>query len=212
MMTTQAEQHFQATMFVMNQPRPADVLCGRGKDSFRHEGNQRFRCLIAEHATTYKLAATKKQKMQVVMLVADIVIARGGRFLVRDKNGNWMDGGRNQGRKKTGHSFRDALRGRVKCISQIMKRNQDNASLTMSDDCSSDDSSGIYSACSDEHDFENATKPTADVHAEIIASFDFEDVPAVEPSKEWRNPTMDKQLGMEVANDLLDLLITDYIR
>jgi hypothetical protein len=54
-------------------PRNTDVLCGRGKMRFHHEGNDSFRMLIAEHSETYKMAPTKKLKMQVVELVVDVV-------------------------------------------------------------------------------------------------------------------------------------------
>ena len=67
--------------------KPGDVLCGRGKMCFHHEGNGRFRMLIAQYADTYKMAASKKAKMQVVMLIVDIVIARGGLFLILSMDG-----------------------------------------------------------------------------------------------------------------------------
>ena len=43
--------------------------------------------LIAQYADTYKMAASKKAKMQVVMLIVDIVIARGGLFLILSMDG-----------------------------------------------------------------------------------------------------------------------------
>jgi len=75
--------------------------------------------LIAEHANSYKMAPTKKGKMQVIALVVHIVIAGGGRFLVQNNDGTWVDGGIKQGKRKTGHAFRDSLRGRVKCITEM---------------------------------------------------------------------------------------------
>merc|ERR1711915_546392 len=66
--------------------------------------------------------------------VVDIIITRGGRFLIRcdkDKVGEgWFDGGVKQGKKKTGHALRDALRGRVKCISEIRAKNSDRSSFS----------------------------------------------------------------------------------
>lgn len=107
------------------QPEPADVLCGRGENSFRHGGNYQFRQLIVENANSYKMAATRKQKTQVVVLVATAIIAMGGRFLIRNTDGkSWRDGGLKQGKLKAGHAFRDALRGRVKCLAQKTTRNQ----------------------------------------------------------------------------------------
>lgn len=123
--------------------KPYDVLCGRGSMCFGHIGNHRFRMLIAEYAETYQMASTKKLKMQAVLLIVDIVIARGGRFLVKknssDANGiitttttttcYWVDGGRRQGKKKTGHAFRDALRGRVKCIARMRAENAQHVAM-----------------------------------------------------------------------------------
>lgn len=111
---------------IIDQPEPADVICGRGKNSFRHAGNDVFRQLIVKYVSSYKQAPPKNGKSQVVMLVVNEVIRNGGRFLVRvkEKNG-WVDGGVKQGQKKTGHAFRDALRGRVKCLAteeQVMMR------------------------------------------------------------------------------------------
>jgi hypothetical protein len=95
--------------------RTDDVLCGKSSVCFQHEGNERFRQLIAKYAQSYELAITKKSKMAVVMNVVNTVLARGGRFLVsNEENGAWMDGGVKQGKKKAGFAFRDAARGRTK--------------------------------------------------------------------------------------------------
>jgi len=113
---------FNPNIIIVERPRPTDVLCGRGKICFEHKGNDSFRMLIAQHVDSYENSASKKAKMDVIMQVVDTVITRGGRFLVRDKEkagGVWIDGGVKQGKKKTGHALRDALRGRVKCISEM---------------------------------------------------------------------------------------------
>lgn len=107
----------------IDDPEPADVLCGRGKNSFRHRGNYFFRHLIVENAISYKNAPTKQEKGEVVMIVVRAIIARGGRFLVRNKEAGgklWRDGGLKQGQKKAGHAFRDAARGRVRCVVRKM--------------------------------------------------------------------------------------------
>jgi hypothetical protein len=174
-------------------PRQVDVLCGRGKICFHHEGNDKFRTLIAEHADTYQMAPTKKAKMQVIMLIVDIVIARGGRFLINNKDGTWADGGRKQGKKKTGHAFRDALRGRVKCITQMRAQNAHSAML------SADDSSHSVSyGSSDEFDLDGSDffDPTP-----IGPNF------TVEPSNEWKSSKVDKAM----ANDLLKFFIAEQL-
>ena len=107
----------------VDDPKRVDVLSGRSMMCFRHEGNDRFRMLIAEHADTYKMSSTKTARMDVVALVVDIVIARGGRFLVPYNFGTWLDGGRKLGKKKAGYALRDALRGRIKCITEMREVN-----------------------------------------------------------------------------------------
>jgi hypothetical protein len=96
------------------EPCKHDVLSGKSKYCFRHSGNQTFRVLIAENVTAYKMAPTKKLKMQIVITVADTVLFQGGRFLTLDSQGCWKDGGLALGKKKVGNAFRDAQRGRLK--------------------------------------------------------------------------------------------------
>jgi hypothetical protein len=97
-----------------------DVLCGKSGPHFRNEGNQRFRRLIAQFLHDYRHSSTKKSKMKVIQHVVDVVIARGGRFLVVDKeDGSWVNGGPSQGKRKAGFAFRDAARGKTK-----LNRNQ----------------------------------------------------------------------------------------
>lgn len=71
---------------VFENPRPADVLCGRGKEAFKHIGNDCFRLLIARYADTYQGAPTKKAKSQLILRIVDIVFSRGGRFLMRSNS------------------------------------------------------------------------------------------------------------------------------
>lgn len=121
--TTTSSSDDNAVLVVVEKPRSIDVLCGRGKICFDHKGNDGFRELIAKYADPYQKASTKKAKMQVILNVVNIVTAKGGRFLVKNKeevDQPWVDGGVKQGKKKTGHALRDALRGRVKCITRKM--------------------------------------------------------------------------------------------
>lgn len=195
---------------ILDKPTPNDVLCGRGKSTFQHEGNQRFRNLIAEHAVTYKMALTKKQKMQVVLLITDIVIARGGRFLICTSGNSWVDGGRQQGKKKTGHSFRDALRGRVKCIQESMRERGDHlephgVSIVRSSGRTIEDSSNESEGSS--HTSEEAYE---DLDLKISAFTDEPELDGyVEPSSNWRSPTAGFELEshdkVEPSRDWRDL-------
>jgi hypothetical protein len=75
--------------------------------------------LIAENVGAYKIAPTKKLKMQIVIEIVDTVIFRGGRFLTRDSQGCWKDGGITLGKRKVGNAFRDAQRGRLRLTTNI---------------------------------------------------------------------------------------------
>jgi hypothetical protein len=121
--------------------------------------------------------------MQVILLVVNIVIARGGRFLVRNKDGSWSDGGRKQGKKKVGHAFRDALRGRVKCISEIQRAmSQDDSSIDTLDSDDYDDFDGFLQ----------------DLGIDPIE---------LEPARDWWNAK--NRLDRGFANDLLNFFVTE---
>lgn len=58
-------------------PTDTDVICGRGKKVFDHEGNQNFRCIVMGKLPEYKLAVSKAQKSAVVSSVFDEVTMEG---------------------------------------------------------------------------------------------------------------------------------------
>ena len=58
-------------------PTSTDVICGRGKKVFLHEGNQNFRAIVMGKLPQYKLAISKAQKSAVVSSVFDEVTADG---------------------------------------------------------------------------------------------------------------------------------------
>lgn len=166
-----------ALVLTIVEPEPNDVLCGRGKHSFRHRGNYFFRHLIVEHVGSYKRAPTKKEKTKVVLLVATAIIARGGRFLVRNKkkDDSWRDGGLKQGQKKVGHAFRDALRGRVKCLQEKDLQEQDANPAR---------ASNVTGA--------EALLTGAQVNNVLKASGLH---PTAEPSNDWTTPRTDAEMG-----------------
>ena len=187
------QQDATTSHITIDNPKTVDVLCGRGKMCFRHEGNDRFRMLIAEHADTYKMASTKRVKIRVVELVVDIVIARGGRFLVRNNNGTttWIDGGRKQGKKKTGHAFRDALRGRVKCITEMRKVN----AQALRNESDNSSHSSAYDDRSEEFD----------LNTSYWLDISRMDLSMLEPSNDLIHTKVEK----ETENDLLKLFIAE---
>lgn len=173
-------------MSIIEQPEVTDVLCGRGENSFNHMGNRQFRQLIVETVGRYKTAFTRKQKTRVVMRVANTIIDRGGRFLIRDgKTGAWRDGGIPQGQKKVGHAFRDVLRGRFK---RLVKNDSSMTPATRS---------YMYGevGATDEarnsriSDFSLETSPCTSFLRSPIYS-------TVEPSKDWKTASVDAELAL----------------
>lgn len=88
---------------------PGDVLCGRGKLSFNHTGNKRFRDLVGGAVTAYNEAESRLAKAAVVNSLVEEVRSSGGRFLRRDEEaGKWHVLSHAQCREKVGHAIRDA--------------------------------------------------------------------------------------------------------
>eukprot|EP00547_Thalassionema_nitzschioides_P017220 CAMPEP_0194242946 /NCGR_PEP_ID=MMETSP0158-20130606/8326_1 /TAXON_ID=33649 /ORGANISM="Thalassionema nitzschioides, Strain L26-B" /LENGTH=242 /DNA_ID=CAMNT_0038978133 /DNA_START=137 /DNA_END=865 /DNA_ORIENTATION=- len=180
---------FNPNIIIVERPRPTDVLCGRGKICFEHKGNDSFRMLIAQHVDSYENSASKKAKMDVIMQVVDTVITRGGRFLVRDKEkagGVWIDGGVKQGKKKTGHALRDALRGRVKCISE-MRANYKPARMP-----SFEEQSSCAASFSSDEKKVNRSHQDHTKHDRVAMK--------LEPERQWRR---NSELDKEFKEDLL---------
>ena len=100
-------------------PNSNDVLCGRGKTCFDHDGNRSFRLLVARHLTVYTEASRRKEKTMVARSIIQHVLDRGGRFLKKTGDGGWYDGGSKAGKEKVGHALRDASTDRVKCMTKM---------------------------------------------------------------------------------------------
>jgi len=195
---------------VVKTPKPADVLCGRGKMALDHIGNDCFRVLISRAVNAYQAAPTKKSKTHVIHKIVDTVHARGGRFLIH-KNGQWIDGGVEQGKRKTGYALRDAARGRVKCIFEpapIAKfENQEPSIQTdnMRDGWSTldpDFPSVVNNAIPEQPLSFMSPQPF------LAKSDDF--LPRrvkieAEPERDWRNSKLDKGL----ADDLVDFFVDE---
>ncbi|CAB9518066.1 expressed unknown protein [Seminavis robusta] len=86
-----------------------DVLCGRGKTSFNHVGNRRFRHIISESIDDYNNAGSRKAKSAVVKKVHDHIRATGGRFLKMDSSEReWVELSQQRSLEKVSHAIRDA--------------------------------------------------------------------------------------------------------
>ena len=101
--------------YVNHQFGENDVLCGKGRSSICHPGNQRFRELIEANRGEYA-RATRKQKVFLAHSIVDLIrnAQPPGRFLLRDvETGRWYDIGTNRSFEKTSQSLREKATGTV---------------------------------------------------------------------------------------------------
>jgi hypothetical protein len=90
------------------QPSDYSVVCGRGKDSFNHVGNCRFRALVTMFIERYSQASTKVAKSAIVSEIMDVIRQARGNFC-KFQRGAWFEVGDHQAREKVGALLRDLL-------------------------------------------------------------------------------------------------------
>jgi len=106
------------------EPSDGDVICGRGKKCYAHEGNERFRRRVNENLEAYSTAKTKSEKAKIISGIVDQVrqsSSSGGGFVKQDESGRWYEVGDFIAREKTAQLFRDALHEQYRS-SSIAKR------------------------------------------------------------------------------------------
>ena len=113
------------------EPGPDDVICGRGKKSYNHVGNERFRHRVLTFLDEYSRAKSKLDKSAVLSKVVYEVrqnSPRGG-FIKQDTTGVWFEVGDFLAREKTSQAFRDALHDRYKSsnLSKKKRRQEEQA-------------------------------------------------------------------------------------
>jgi hypothetical protein len=137
--------------------RPSDfsVVCGRGKASFNHIGNRRFRILATIFIERYSQCHDKISKSAIVSEIIGVIRQAGGNFCKYEKTlGAWFEVGDEHAREKVSALLRDFLHtqyrssakakiGRRKSsLKQNQHRNQQQAVESLvegaedSDDCS----------------------------------------------------------------------------
>ena len=91
--------------------RPNDVLCGRGKVSFNHSGNRRFRHIVSQAIDEYSKASSKWEKSLVAARLVSVIHSAGGRFLKqkKDNDDEWYELSTSESKSKVSHAIRDAI-------------------------------------------------------------------------------------------------------
>jgi hypothetical protein len=75
-------------------PSKQDILCGSGKSFFSHEGNRRFRGIVAKYISPYIKAPQRTKRSHIVKAVVHETLETGARFLKKSENKHdWYDGG-----------------------------------------------------------------------------------------------------------------------
>jgi hypothetical protein len=84
------------------------VICGRGRDSFNHIGNCRFRILASMHIERYSRANSKVAKTAIVSEIIEVIRQADGNFCKFAK-GKWFEVADHHAREKVSSLMRDLL-------------------------------------------------------------------------------------------------------
>jgi hypothetical protein len=115
-------------------PGPNHVVCARGKGFWEHEGNKKYRALIAQATSKYEATTNKFEK---TLIVSDIVESireanPSGNFVKRDHvRGRWVEVDDQFAREKVGQSFRDSLHSKYRSSTQSKKSRKRKLDETM---------------------------------------------------------------------------------
>ncbi|CAB9496448.1 Nitrilase family, member 2 [Seminavis robusta] len=90
-------------------PSACDVVVGKGKKYFKHEGNQMLRRLAVSMIAEYAEARTKMDKSLIISNVVDRIRDSGSFVKVDLASGRWLIAEDLLCREKTSAVFRDAL-------------------------------------------------------------------------------------------------------
>jgi hypothetical protein len=92
----------------ITEPRPLDVLMGRGYEAQIHPGNLRYRNIIAESEEGYEKSLIH-EKTAIAKEIVRLIKESGGRFLEQDGH-DWMLVDDKKARTKVSSAFRDSRR------------------------------------------------------------------------------------------------------
>ena len=118
-------------------PGPNHVVCARGKGFWNHEGNKKYRALIAQATSKYEATTNKFEKTLIVSeIVESIRVANpSGNFVKKDHirggGGRWVEVNDQFAREKVGQSLRDCLHSKYRSSTQSKKSRKQKLDETM---------------------------------------------------------------------------------
>jgi hypothetical protein len=95
-------------------PGPNHVVCARGRGFWEHEGNKKYRTIIALATKTYESTTNKFEKTLIVSAIIESAreaTPSGGFVKKVDETGRWAEVSEQFAREKVGQSLRDSLHG-----------------------------------------------------------------------------------------------------
>jgi hypothetical protein len=109
------------------EPGDDDVICGRGKRCYNHEGNKRLLARVRHSLDDYANAKSKQEKSRVISKIVDQVRQSSpqGGFVKQDSSQRWYEAGDFLAREKISQTFRDLLHDRYKSSSRSKKRRRE---------------------------------------------------------------------------------------
>jgi len=114
-------------------PGPMDVICSRGKSSFKHPGNCYYRNIIKANLPKYSAAKTKADKGIIVSSTLNTIreaSSSGIGFVKLMKDGRWYEVEEHVLREKIGQRFRDLLHDQYSSSSkakQLRRKNREDS-------------------------------------------------------------------------------------
>jgi hypothetical protein len=105
-MATPADPNHLGALKDITDPNDTDVLCGRGGAALRHPGNQTYRRLVNLNKGLY-ITCPKTEKLKISRSIVAAIREQRGRFLEKDKSGNWFDIGDKKAIEKTSQALRE---------------------------------------------------------------------------------------------------------
>jgi hypothetical protein len=111
------------------QPSSQDVICARGKAYWCHQGNKRYRELIAAATPRYSETMNKLEKTMIVTEIVDAIHKLEGKFIKKVKKGGpFVVVSELFAREKVGQSLRDGLSAKYKSATKFKKQRRTKSS------------------------------------------------------------------------------------